>query len=126
MKFITGSFFDKDLLEEAKEKGWRVFSIAVSQPKGGTLYRELTLLTPLWKLVSKYRAGRITQEEYTESFRRQTLKKATLGNLMAMLESNRYPRTPVLLLCWEKEGEFCHRQIVAKWLKKRGQKVEVY
>ncbi len=31
---------------------------------------------------------------------------------------------PLVLLCWEKPGEFCHRRIVSAWLEERtGQKV---
>ena len=29
-----------------------------------------------------------------------------------------------VLLCWEKEGEFCHRHLVADWLRAAGHEVE--
>lgn len=31
-----------------------------------------------------------------------------------------------ILLCWEKPGEFCHRIVVADWLREAGIEVEEY
>ncbi|NQU54095.1 MAG: DUF488 family protein [Bacteroidetes bacterium] len=56
------------------------------------------------------------QEEYTRQFNNglKKLDARKIGNELHLLSQGKN----VVLLCHEKEGDFCHRQLVAKWLEK--------
>ena len=112
MKIHVASFF------EPENHAGRLFSIAVSQPKGFNLPR-VKCLVPSWKLVSRFRRGKIDEEGYSRQYEEQVLKHLTptiLRRHVLMLTNNTMKE--VTLLCWEKEGEFCHRVLVYEWLKK--------
>lgn len=54
--------------------------------------------------------GKITQDEYEKRYREDVLSKLDPQHVYNMFKNN-------VLLCWENPGEFCHRRIVAKWIK---------
>lgn len=56
------------------------------------------------------------EEVYTPKFE-SILQNQTPGQVFKKLE-NLSGGKDIVLLCYEKEGEFCHRHLVADWLKK--------
>lgn len=88
-------------------------SIANSAPdfyKGPT-YRPLV---PPWKLVKNYKEGNLDEEGYTDEYYEQLMKLGPQEVYDDLFEI--HGENPVLL-CWEPAGEFCHRRIVAEWLR---------
>lgn len=88
-------------------------SIANSTPDfyRGPTYRPLV---PPWGLVKNYKEGKVEEEGYTEEYYeqlRQLNPQEIYDELFEIHNEN-----PVLL-CWEPAGEFCHRRIVAEWLR---------
>jgi hypothetical protein len=86
-----------------KNKG---ISIAVSCPSWfqGKKFRPLA---PPWTIVEKYKFDHNIQE-YTEEYYEKILNKLNPEEVYNYLGE-------VVLLCWEKPGEFCHRRLVANW-----------
>ena len=57
------------------------------------------------------------QQIYFESYKQETLSKLDPRKIAAELEGR-------VLLCYEKSEDFCHRHIVAAWLRHYGYKCE--
>jgi hypothetical protein len=70
-------------------------------------------LAPKWEFFSAYRAGEIDEDEYTKEFYEQVLKPLSARDMYEFLTKTY--GDDVILLCYEKPGEFCHRRIVAGW-----------
>lgn len=68
-------------------------------------------LFPSAELLKNFKAGRITQAEYTEIFNKylETLNPQNCYNAL----------NNCVLVCYEKSG-FCHRHIIAEWLNRHG------
>lgn len=79
------------------------------------------LAPKLW-FFQLYRQGKITEEEYTEAYNIEVLGELNPHSVYKALFSA-YNEEPTLL-CYEKPGDFCHRHIVAKWLREAGYNVE--
>jgi len=77
-------------------------------PKGwtGKAYRPLA---PSWVLV---KAG-LPPAEFIRAYRAEVLDKLNPRKVLEDLGGDDF-----LMLCWEPPGEFCHRQVVAAWIKK--------
>ena len=63
-------------------------------------------LAPSWALINK-----TDPQTFTTLYHEQVLSLLDPKTVLQELGQN-----PVLL-CWEKPGEFCHRMVVAAWLK---------
>ena len=55
------------------------------------------------------KAGEIDEAEYEKQYRERVLSKLNAKDIYDMFFNQ-------VLLCWEPEGEFCHRRIVASWI----------
>lgn len=89
--------------------------ISTSAPKWYPFQTEgIPELYPGFDLVNALKTGEITEEEYTRRYEEKLarLDKTKILNKIQELAGGK----DVLLLCYEKEGDFCHRHIVAKWL----------
>ena len=86
-------------------------SIARYSPKGIS-YKTCSGLTPSAELLKGYKDKSISEEEYTKQFNRQ----------LSNLDANAYGKglRGHVLVCYEKVGDFCHRNLVAAWLKRAG------
>lgn len=93
----------------------KAVSISVSVPTWYT-GRQNRLVTPGWSLLSDYKKGNITQQQY-ESAYREKLDKIGESLILSQFTDGD------VLLCWEKPGEFCHRHILAQWLMEHGHTV---
>ncbi|MCL6477087.1 MAG: hypothetical protein K6T65_01600 [Peptococcaceae bacterium] len=72
---------------------------------------------PTWDIVMAYKAGKITQEEYTAMYyalMRQSYRK-NRQRWEEVLSMDR-----VVLVCFCRAGDFCHRLLLAQVLQKLG------
>ena len=77
-------------------------------------------LDPSWDTVMmvKNNPSRITKVNYIKEYEKQ-LEKLDVNTYASMFDG-------CVLLCYEKPGDFCHRQLVARWLKINGYKCEEF
>lgn len=80
----------------------------------GDRYRELM---PSAELIRDYKDGLINEEQYTIRYKQEVLSKLDPKLVGLLLEGR-------ILLCYEKTGSFCHRHIVAEWLREAGFEVK--
>jgi L-rhamnose isomerase len=78
----------------------------------GESYR---VLFPSWSLVKSYKES-LDSDVYTEGYCRAILDKLDPSKVYDQLTLGSHRR--VVLLCWEKPGDFCHRRLVAEWFEK--------
>jgi len=104
----TGYFAKLKAYEKA---GLQPVSIAGKAPDfyKGPQYKSLA---PRWDMFNDWKKGRIDNMEYTSIFLKhlETLDKEAIRRALNSFGEN------VILLCYEKPGDFCHRHIVADWL----------
>lgn len=74
-------------------------------------------LAPTWEIFKQYKETG-NQKEYIRSYYRDVLKKLDPQKVAEDCNGK-------VLLCYEKPSNFCHRQIVAKWLMKTVKDCEV-
>lgn len=89
--------------------------ISTSAPKWYPIQtKALPELYPGFELVSAYKAGNISEAEYTKQYAEKLsrLDKTLMLQKIEQLSDD----NDVLLLCYEKDGDFCHRHLVAEWL----------
>ena len=100
--------------------GYTTVSISGRAPEfyKGIQYKKLA---PTWSIFKPWKDGEINNFEYTERFRKEVLGKLNVSEVREELESF---GENVVLLCYEKAGDFCHRHIVADWLETSGVRVE--
>ena len=126
----TASFFE----EWNFGKKGRLVSIGMTTPDWlATTYsdREIVInekLQPDWNMINDYKAGLLHPDNYKKRYMK--LLYSRLGGFMLDVEYGRMKGKKVLdffgiededtLLCWEKHGRFCHRQIIAELLRKNG------
>lgn len=91
----------------------RLISIAKSTPKYVNC-EKCSELFPDWEIINLVKTNpcKESEEKYTEIYKKQ------LEKLDAKLLANKLQNS--VLLCYEKPGDFCHRYIVAKWLRENG------
>ena len=78
---------------------------------------DLRILVPGWDLVMGIKEGRITQEQYTERYLSKLagINKEEVWKGLNKISAQNGNRD-IVLLCYEKRGDFCHRHLVADWL----------
>lgn len=102
----------KQIVKDNKIK--YLVSIAQFSPYWFPEVEERKDLAPSRDLLKRYKAGNVTIEEYTKEYIDQVNPILDNVNL----------RNGSVLLCYEKIGEFCHRNILAKLLKEKGYEIE--
>lgn len=80
--------------------------------------REYLALAPPPQLLDAWKNGYVTEEQYTEVYRKEVLSRLSAADVVADLPEGAY------LLCYEKPGDFCHRHLVAEWLRENGYECE--
>lgn len=71
------------------------------------------LLAPTWKIVHEKQQGIINDEQYTELyFKILEMRKLNVVEVLEDIGEN------AILLCYEKSDDFCHRRLVADWIKR--------
>lgn len=77
----------------------------------GIQYRKLA---PSYDIYSEYKESN-NEERYTERFQKERLSKLDRDEVLKELEKLSSGRD-IVLLCYEKPFNFCHRHLVADWL----------
>lgn len=95
-----------------KEAGLTTISIAGKAP---SFYNDLEFkhFAPTWKIFKQWKDGQIDNFQYTEQFKEEVLNKLDKQGIKEFLDSF---EQDIILLCYERPGDFCHRHIVADWL----------
>jgi hypothetical protein len=116
VKMIQTSYFAKMNKMTDEEKG-RCYSI-VSSPPILLKIPNIHELAPSHTMLLTYKKNK-DKFRYTELY---LAKLYTRGfrEVMGIIPDN------AILLCYEKSGDFCHRHILAAWLKKYGVEVTEY
>lgn len=99
----------------ARYRGRNGVSIARTQPmkNGVPYYPELERLRPPSWLLQDYKSGEVTEDEFRHYYCNLVLNGLSPFAWGKKLQGR-------VLLCWEKPGDFCHRHIVAEWLRGAG------
>lgn len=87
-------------------------SISRFPPKGYHGYK-YSKLAPTESILREWKNGG-TEEKYISDYRNDVLSKLDPVVLCANLEKA-FPGKDVALLCYEKSGDFCHRNLVRDW-----------
>lgn len=96
-------------------------SIAAKHPRGydGLEYKKLA---PKYDFFKKWKENH-DNEYYIKEYNRQvlnTLNPKLVVEELYMISKNK----DIVLLCYEKPNDFCHRHLVADWLSKNGYPVD--
>ena len=100
----------------------------------------IAYLTPVWyegetcfevaptrKLIKGYKAGEITQEKYAKQYKK-FLKTVQWDEVIEKLFaiSDKHDGKDLVLCCYEKPSDFCHRHILAEYFTKAGFEIVEY
>ena len=100
-------------------------SIAGKAPNGfnGIQYKKLA---PKYSFFSVWKETH-DNNYYIEHFISEVLDVLDVKQVVADLESFKKNKDSIIVLvCYEKSGDFCHRHLVANWLNENGYKCEEY
>ena len=115
----TGRF---ENLTQYKQRGLVPVSIAGYAPDD---YKEIQFktLAPKYSWWKEWHDKKLSNDWYRTKYQETVLDKLNpkvIANRLKAFGEN------VVLLCYEKPNEFCHRQLVAAWLNKAGIPVQEY
>lgn len=117
MIIYTGYFAQ---LKKYQALGLTPISIARYSPSWFTGHC-LKELAPSESLLTGYKAGRISIEEYKKQYLQQ-LEKVRWTEVLHRLE--KYAPDGAVLCCYEKPSDFCHRHILSEYMRESGYDVE--
>ena len=117
---IYTGYFEK--IETYKGKGLTPVSIAGFAPDwyDGIEYKKLAPKRDWWQ---KWHDEKLSNAWYNEQYYKTVLTKLKAEDVARDLQ--KFGKN-VILLCYEKSGEFCHRNIVANWLNEHQIKTKEY
>jgi len=100
-------------------KDWKCFYISNSNVYD--LAEPLTCVVPSWQLVHSYKDGLVDSLEYTRIYTNmlESNKEKILEKIKALPNNS-------ILLCYEKLPKFCHRHVLAEWLRNNGIEIKEY
>lgn len=115
MEFYTGYFAR---VSKYKELGLYPVSIARFNPKG-TNFFTWSAVAPSEDILRDYKSGKIDEIEYEFRYRLQLQNRDVLSDLK-FIENKISPNNKgVVLCCYEKSDSFCHRHILASYIKEK-------
>ena len=99
-------------------EGFVKIGISTSQPFE---VDTISKLFPGWDIVHDYKSNP-DNERYVKRYTSEILSKTSPEEIVGIIRRicRRYNNFKVVLLCYEKRGDFCHRHIVADWLTNAG------
>ena len=65
------------------------------------------------------------KEYYIDVFKREVLSNLSQKDIVYKIQKS-FGAKDVVLLCYEKKGDFCHRHLVSQWLRDGGFRCEEY
>lgn len=90
-------------------------SISRTAPKGFKVDSKLPIFAPNPALLRDWKKQKVSEAEYTQRYRTHLEQNwPKVASWLDGLSSN----DTLTLLCWEQEGEFCHRNLVARVVEK--------
>lgn len=98
-----------------------IVPVCAHPPKGVVAGGSLPSVIPSWqRLVRPYKDGLINETEYESMYLRQLdgNRDEILRQVRALAEGA--GGKEILLCCFEKSSDWCHRHILAGWLRKEG------
>lgn len=99
-------------------KDCRRYSISNSSSRWISIRGKITELVPPWEIVEASKSGKITKSEYTTKYI-EYLDSVDWDSVLPRLKRYESMEEKVVLLCWEKSSDFCHRHILRKYLRER-------
>lgn len=80
-------------------------------------------VAPKEELVKSYKEGKTLPDQYTDIYLNhlEDNKEAILSKIKSFDPTKNY-----ILLCFESPEKFCHRHVLASWLRSKGYKCEEY
>ena len=97
-----------------------MFRVSISRTAPINSYDlQLIKLAPTAELLQKYKSNSITIVEYTSVYNNQLLKLENDGYIakfVKALSTLQELHGDVVLLCYEKRSDFCHRHLLAEYL----------
>lgn len=119
MRIYTSYFSNSKKLQQA---GIKVIGIALYPPRW--FYGiSLKQVSPTKSILF---AKDQTQEEYIRRYKTEVLASQDMGQFLKAVEAASGGQD-VALCCYEKPGDFCHRHILADWIKeKTGVEIKEY
>jgi len=118
MKIMTCCWFDTERIDWESGEGNQIVSISRSEPQGFMPDLKIWEFCPSSSLLTAFKHNEITEDEYREIYSKDVNKKISKG--IAQLHEGD------VLCCWEAEGKFCHRTILADLLSAHGIEVEIH
>ena len=91
-------------------KGDNGVCIALKAPAGHEKLVCYPPLFPKWSFLKRYLTDK-DEVAYTKAYQEQVLSKLDAAVVWGALKDS-------VLLCWEPAGHFCHRRLVADWVKR--------
>lgn len=82
----------------------------------GWTYPQYKRLAPSWSIYKEYKDS-LDRERYVRRFTAEILSGLDRSEVMRDLE-NLSDGKDIVLVCYEKPGDFCHRHLIAEWLDK--------
>lgn len=73
-------------------------------------------LAPTWELVQKWKNRQVTEEEFKQMYIQELDCRVNKDEVIAKLMDLLREYDVVVLLCYEKYGDVCHRYSLAEWL----------
>lgn len=76
--------------------------------------KKFQLLAPTWEMINDYKSGRINSKDYASKY--ITLleqRDITAFDIVEIFPDG------TRFLCYEAPGDFCHRRVLADWIKER-------
>ena len=81
---------------------------------------------PRYEMFQRWKNKEITNEGYVEEYRAY-LESLDKSEIRFDFKEYTVEGNDIVLLCYEKSGEFCHRHVLADWLEENfGWKIEEY
>jgi uncharacterized protein YeaO (DUF488 family) len=104
------------ILSKIKAKNPNAYFVAVSRKISDkvTVHEHCMALAPSYRLFGDYFTHKITEEEYTRIFHEE-MKSDKAQDAMTRIKEMAETRD-VYLVCWEPNGEFCHRHILMRMI----------
>jgi hypothetical protein len=90
-------------------------SISRSEPPKIAVDGKLAIFVPEQSILFDYKHGRIDTEGYINRYREQM--RRSLPQIRAWLDGLD-PSVDMTLLCWEKAGQFCHRNLAIAFVER--------
>lgn len=105
----------------------RPISIARWQPKWLKDTPKCLSIAPLESTLSKYKNGLLDEAGYDKEYKEQVLLKKTPEEFLKELEKisgvkdiSTSKKNHIALLCYEKDGTFCHRNLFSSYMREYG------